>query len=104
MYKLTIVAMVALAALAIGAVDLQVQTDLDWTYNCTDSSHLFKNATLYLPTEMYEVNQTIYCEYGCSSDMWGHVRCNAPTFQRHIFIILLAVLVLLFAIYLLKKL
>lgn len=52
---------------------------LTWVESCINETHMYKEAVLNVSGTPYPLEQTIYCEYNCSTD---YQRCNPPPKEK----------------------
>lgn len=63
---------------------------LTWVESCLDSDTMYKEAVLEIDGVQYLMNQTIECEYNCSSDFQ---KCNPPSKEKADDSVLIAIIV-----------
>lgn len=92
------IALLLLALMAVPSVSAE-----GWDFSCSDADHLFKNTTILTSTSSIEINQTIFCEHGCGSDIYGNANCKPSPFGRYAILGAIGIGVMALALYLSRK-
>ena len=98
----TVIALLSCWQIAYAADYIQTNIDPIWQTTCANTTFLVRNATVYSPGGAIILNQTLFCEHGCGSDIYGNSACKYSPFIRNITVIAMVIIITLLAIWLVR--